>query len=274
MIRFTNCKINIGLDVVRRRPDGYHDLVTVMLQVPWHDIIEILPSKGSANTLTVKGRPVDCPPEKNLIMKAARKIQELRDLPALDIILQKIVPDGAGLGGGSGDAAATILLLNDMFHLNLPLEDMHSIAASIGADCPAFLYETPVLATGTGTDITPFHLDLSGKTLAIAKPAASAVSTKEAYAGITPRLPKHSLPDLINLPMDQWQGKVKNDFEESIFPLVPEIRATKELMIDNGAIYASMSGSGAAVYGFFDDEEKAQSCLSKLASHTTFLCNF
>ena len=141
MILFSDCKINIGLDITARRPDGYHDISTVMVHIPWHDIIELLPAKGNAPSLTVVGRNVDCPPEKNLVMKAVRLLEDLTEIPASDIYLHKVIPDGAGMGGGSADAAFTLMALNEMYGLGISLEDLVDLASKLGADCP-FLYIT------------------------------------------------------------------------------------------------------------------------------------
>lgn len=271
MITFTNCKINIGLDVVRRRPDGYHDIVTCMYPIPWHDVIEIIPATGPDSSLVVLGNKVDCPPEKNLVMKAFRRLQSEYDLPQVDIILQKIVPDGAGLGGGSSDAAHTLLLLNDMFALNLDKPRLAEIATQLGADCPFFIYNTPAIAQGIGEILTPIDLDLSGYTIVIAKPQDVNISTKEAYAGITPAEPLTPLPTLLSMPIAEWQATVKNDFEKSIFPLAPKIADLKRLFMRSGAVYTSMSGSGASVYGIFPKGEVPDSLLQQIDSLPHFI---
>ncbi|MDE7375324.1 MAG: 4-(cytidine 5'-diphospho)-2-C-methyl-D-erythritol kinase, partial [Muribaculaceae bacterium] len=225
MLAFAPCKINIGLDIVAKRPDGYHDIVTAMVPVPWHDIVEAVPAAGPQSTLTVLGRKVDCPVEKNLVMRALRAMQERYGVPDVDLTLQKIVPDGAGLGGGSSDASTTLLILNDLFELNRSKEELAEVAASLGADCPFFIYNRPMLCTGTGTEMRPVDIDLSGFTLLIAKPQGVCVSTKEAYAGVKPAAPDMPLDELLRLPASQWQGRVKNDFEASIFPIAPQCAA-------------------------------------------------
>lgn len=271
MVVFTNCKINIGLDVVARRSDGYHDLVTCMVPVPWHDVVEIVPAAGETSTLTVLGNKVDCPPEKNLVMKAFRRMQAEFCIPECDVVLQKIVPDGAGLGGGSSDAAHTLLMLNEMFGLRLSRERLAGIAASLGADCPFFVYNTPAIAEGIGERITPVEIDLKGYTIAIAKPQGVNISTKEAYAGITPSVPTVPLAQLLSLPIDTWQGHVKNDFEESIFPKAPQIAALKDTIMRMGAVYASMSGSGASVYGIFRNGTLSPADLEILKKYPHFI---
>ncbi len=250
MILFPNAKINIGLSVTQRRPDGYHDLETLFYPVPWYDILEIVPASGSDTTLTVSGRDVDCPVEKNLIMKAYHALSKRMLIPPVDIFLRKVIPDGAGLGGGSSDAAFTLTGLNELFKLGLSKEELADTAAGIGADCPFFIYNTPMFATGIGNIFTPAAIDLSGMAIAIVKPPVS-VSTKEAYSGVIPAMPVCGLPSLIAEPVNCWRDIVVNDFEKSIFAAHPEIAIAKEKLYSLGASYASMSGSGAAVYGLF-----------------------
>lgn len=266
MVTFSNCKLNIGLNITSRRDDGYHDIVTCMIPVPWHDVIEIIPV-DQKSSLTVLGNHVDCPPEKNLVMKAYYALKERYNLPEVDIILQKIVPDGAGLGGGSSDAAHTLLALDNLFELGIPKAELCEIATTIGADCPFFIHNRPMICTGIGEIMQPVNLPLTGHTIVIAKPSGVCISTKEAYSGVHPHLPAVSLQQLLQLPVDQWQGRIINDFEASIFPIAPQIEELKLRIIDLGAVYASMSGSGASVYGIFDNDilaDKASMSLSHL----------
>jgi 4-diphosphocytidyl-2-C-methyl-D-erythritol kinase len=252
MVVFPNAKINIGLDIVCRRPDGYHNIVTAFMPVPWCDVLEIVPAQGADDTLTVLGRGVDCPPEKNLVMKACRALRARVNFPAVSITLNKIIPDGAGLGGGSADAAFTVTTINKLFSLNLSNEDMAEVLAGVGSDCPFFVYNRPMLATGTGTQMSEIDINLSGKYILLVKPANSAVSTAEAYAGVTPQQPAHALSELLKMPIADWQGRVKNDFEVSVFAKAPAIAAVKEKIMQLGAVYTAMSGSGACVFGIFD----------------------
>lgn len=254
MIVFPNAKINIGLNIIERRQDGYHNIETLMYPIPWSDVLEIVPANGDETTLTVSGRQVNCPPEKNLVMKACREFQREKGVGNVDIYLHKIIPDGAGLGGGSADAAFTLVAMNELFECNCSKEELAAMAAKIGADCPFFIYNNPCFATGIGTEFAPANLNLSGTTIAIIKPQEG-VSTAQAYAGVTPRLPEKSLEQLINMPIKQWQGVVKNDFEDSIFPILPLIPQVKDYLLSMGAIYASMSGSGSAVYGLFPESD-------------------
>lgn len=254
MILFPHAKINVGLDIIRRRPDGYHDIVTAMIPTDWEDVLELTPSTSGETTLTVTGRAVDCPAEKNLVMKAFRAMEALTGgLPPTDIRLHKIIPDGAGLGGGSADTAFTIRGLNELYNLGLPDEELLRVAAMIGADCPFFIADRPMLCSGIGTDMVPIDLpQLQGLKLAIVKPPES-VSTAQAYAGVSPYEPKIALGKRLELPVGQWQGVVGNAFEASVFEKCPRVAAVKEHILELGAIYSSMSGSGSAVFGLFRD---------------------
>jgi 4-diphosphocytidyl-2-C-methyl-D-erythritol kinase len=252
MVVFPNAKINIGLDIVSRRPDGYHNIVTAFMPVPWCDVLEIVPAPGCDDMLTVTGRGVDCPPEKNLVMKACRALRERVDFPPVSITLNKIIPDGAGLGGGSADAAFAVTSINKLFNLNLSDEVMADVLSTVGSDCPFFVYNRPMLATGTGTQMTAVNINLTGKHILLVKPANSAVSTAQAYAGVTPRMPENNLADLLQLPLTDWQGRIKNDFEVSVFAKAPAIAAVKEKIMQLGAVYTAMSGSGACVFGIFN----------------------
>lgn len=253
MILHANCKINLGLDILRRREDGFHDLETVMLPVPeLYDIVEVERSEG-ASAFEQKGLTVDCDVESNLCMKALRLMQRLYGVGEARIRLEKLVPFGAGLGGGSSDATAVILALNKLYALNLSEEKLIEAAAMIGSDTAFFVRNTPQLCTGRGEVMTPIELPLRGKYLAIAKPQEG-VSTKEAYSGVKPAVPALRLTEALKRPVEEWRRVVKNDFESHIFATHPTIAELKNMMYDAGAVYASMSGSGSAVFGLFDSE--------------------
>lgn len=260
MIYFPKSKINLGLYILCKRPDGYHDVATAMVPVGWSDILEIVPAKNGETTLTVTGRAVDCPVEKNLVMKGVKALADVVDVPPAEIHLHKVVPDGAGLGGGSADAAATIVGLNEVFNLGLSERQMADVAAKVGADCPFFIYSRPMMATGTGTELSPLELSVSGLWLVIAKPSTASVSTKEAYSAVIPHEDDAAiLASELLKPVDRWDtAVVRNDFELPIFSLRPEIATLKERMLASGAIYAAMSGSGAAVFGIFKDDTVAE----------------
>ena len=274
MVLFPDCKINLGLDIIRRRPDGYHDIETVMIPVPWCDILEIVPAtpEAQADTLTVTGNAIDCPPEKNLVIKAVAAVRRKMDLPYVDIHLHKIIPDGAGLGGGSSDAAHTIIALNSLFELGLSDTGKASIAASIGSDCPFFIYNRPMLASGTGTELRPVDISLEGMTLIIAKPKDVAVSTARAYAGVTPATAEIPLAKAVSSPISEWTGTVRNGFETSVFDAAPEIRQTKNAMKRLGAAYTAMSGSGAAVFGLFNKSINPDTVAEAFPGCITFSC--
>ena len=245
-----NCKINLGLNVVRKREDGYHELETVMLPVKGLvDIVEV-DARAKGVEYRSMGMDVDCPVEDNLCVRAARLMQQRYNIGGCSICLEKLIPYGAGLGGGSSDAAAVICAINDIYLLNLDKSELSALAAELGSDAPFFVYNRPMLCTGRGEIMTPVDVDLSGLWIVVAKPAVS-VSTAEAYRGVTPAVPEIPLTQLLKLPIEEWQGRVKNDFEPHILAAYPEIRDIKTKMLDAGAVYVSMSGSGSAVFGLF-----------------------
>lgn len=272
MIAFPNAKINLGLDITDRRPDGYHNLVTVFYPVAWRDILEIVPSASGADTLNVSGRGCDCPPEKNLVMKAVRTLRSICDIPPVDIYLRKVIPDGAGLGGGSSDAAFTLRMLRDMYNSGLSDDTLAEVASGIGADCPFFIYNRPMGATGIGNRLEPIEIPaLRDKWIAVVKPPVS-VSTKEAYAAVRPAAPTIDLREIVSCePLSRWQGVVKNDFEPSVFPAFPIIAEVKQHLYDLGAVYASMSGSGASVFAIFDNDSLSDTLRSEFSGCETFM---
>lgn len=271
MILFPNAKINLGLDILRKRSDGYHDISTVMIPVDWHDILEIVPASGKDTSLTRYGRPIDCPPEKDLVMKAYNAMATVvGGLPPANIYIEKIIPDGAGLGGGSSDAAFTLIGLNEVFNIGLDRKRLAEIAAMIGADCPFFIYNRPAYCSSTGTEISPdIKTGLSPYSILIAKPHVAAVSTAEAYSGVHTAVPDKDIREIISMPVSSWQGTLKNDFEASIFPRLPQVARIKDILLIHGAAYASMSGSGAAVYGIFENDKMAQDTLRHLTDCDT-----
>lgn len=270
MLLFPNAKINLGLDILRKRDDGYHDIETVMVPVPWRDVLEIVPAQGESTTLTVTGRHVDRPTEKNLVMKAYRALEREVSLPPVDIYLRKIVPDGAGLGGGSADAAFTLRGLNELFALGYSDAELARVASGLGADCPFFIYNRPMLCTGTGTDMEPIDLDLSGLTILIAKPRVS-VPTAAAYSRTTPAIPATRISDIISRPVADWQGVLKNDFEASVFPAYPAIAEVKERIARLAPLYTAMSGSGASVFGLFASDKLSPSAAELFADCDTLV---
>lgn len=257
MILRANCKINLGLDILRRRADGYHDLETVMLPVRGlFDEVEVTRREAPGAGFRAEGQAVDCAPEDNLCLKAFRLMHERYGVDGVDIRLDKRVPFGAGLGGGSSDATAVVLALDELFALRLPEEELIGCAAALGSDTAFFVRNVPQFCTGRGEIMSPVSLGLQGLWLAILKPSEG-VSTREAYAGATPRVPAVPLLERLRWPVNEWQGVVTNDFEPSVFALRPAVRAAKEELLAAGALYAAMSGSGSAVFGIFDDPQKA-----------------
>lgn len=254
MITYPNCKINLGLHVVGKRPDGYHNIETVFLPVrSFCDELEI--TLADSFSFLQQGIPVDCLPDDNICVKAYRLL--LADFPnrvkPVRMRLLKNIPFGAGLGGGSADAAFALRMLNIMMELGLDEHALCRYAARIGADCPFFIINTPAYATGIGDLLQPVDVDLSGYRIVVEKPD-DAVSTREAYGGLTLRdINRPDLRVLMKRPVSEWKGLLVNDFEESVFPTHPAIAALKNDMYRRGALYASMTGSGAAVFGIFEN---------------------
>jgi len=290
MITFPNAKINLGLFVCKKRPeDGYHILQTLFYPIDWRDALEILPEGEPGHCRIVQsGIVIDGDPEQNLCVKAYRRLQaHFPDLPGCCIHLEKRVPFGAGLGGGSSDGANTLLLLRELFHLDICDADLEREAACMGADCAFFIRCNFMLQVsgfkasqvsgfkasqgsgfkasqvsgssaqyceGIGHELTPHPLSLKGKYIVIVKPPFG-VSTKEAYSNVHPAWPQTNLDQLLKLPLEQWKDCIKNDFEDSVFPLHPELAEVKQILYNHGAIYASMSGSGSACFGIFDADQ-------------------
>lgn len=250
MIIFPNAKINIGLNVLRKRTDGFHDLETVFYPLQLCDMLEI----NHAETFQFKqtGIAIDGSPEQNLVVKAFRMLQNDFGLGEVNIHLHKQIPFGAGLGGGSSDAAHALIGINELFELGLNQTQLIDYAAKLGSDCPFFILNMPAFATGRGDILTPVSMSLNGYTLVIVKPNCS-VSTAQAYASVVPEVPEQSLSELIDEPVSKWSGRVVNRFEQSVFPAFPEIEKIKNQLYQLGADYASMSGSGSAVFGLFRD---------------------
>ena len=244
-------KVNLGLNVVNKRSDGYHDLETVFYPVNLYDSIEIKESGRFA--FHIDGDPIEGDPEKNLVVKAYRMIAAKHSLPEVDITLTKRIPVQAGMGGGSADCAFTIRLLNEQFHLGMSIGEMQSLAAGLGADCAFFIEACPAYAEGIGERLSPIPLDLSKYKMAVVKPPI-AVSTREAFSGIRVRRPEKCCRDIVMQPVETWKEELKNDFEDSIFPLYPQLRDIKQRLYELGATYAAMSGSGSALFGLFEKE--------------------
>lgn len=257
MRSYPNCKINLGLQILSQRPDGYHDIASIMLPVDTMcDSLNItpLPNPNAEPQLKLVGTTLDCPDDKNTCLRAYQLLHNLypNQVGAVEIQLTKGIPHGAGLGGGSSDAAYTLCMLNELFNLKLDTDTLCNLALKIGADCPFFIHNRPAYITGIGDHIEPIELDLAqlGLRIEVIKPSVS-VSTREAYAGTVPHAANIDLRKAIQQPIENWRHTIVNDFETSILPKYPEIARQKSDFYQRGAIYASMSGSGSAVYAFF-----------------------
>ncbi|MCM1292865.1 MAG: 4-(cytidine 5'-diphospho)-2-C-methyl-D-erythritol kinase [Bacteroides sp.] len=274
MVVFPNAKINIGLNIVAKRSDGYHDIESVMVPVMWRDILEITPSETDQTTLVVTGRAIYCTPEQNIVMRAYNALKQLVDIPAVDIHLRKVIPDGAGLGGGSADASFTLMVLNDLFQLGFTKEALAQVASGIGADCPFFIYNSPMLATGTGTTLKPFDMSsLRDRSIVIVKPGIY-VSTREAYAGTKPNRPTHELTTSLSEDISTWKDTVVNDFEASFSNKYKTFSAIKNKLYNSDALYASMSGSGSAMYGIFDNDRMAEEAAKYFKDMAVYIGRF
>lgn len=251
MIAFPPCKINLGLYVTEKRGDGFHNLETCFYPVPFCDVLEIIPAdqfQFSSSGLTIPGSSTD-----NLCVKAYQLLKDKFNVPPVSIHLHKVIPTGAGLGGGSSDAAYTLRLINDIFNLGLDTHTLRQYAARLGSDCSFFITDLAMIGTGRGEILDPCNVDLGGKYLVLVKPDIH-VSTTEAYRGIVPG--KNTVPlknTVEQIPVKEWAGKIRNDFEDSVFCSYPIIGQLREEMYKLGALYACMSGSGSTVAGLFEE---------------------
>lgn len=252
MLTLPCAKLNIGLHVVKKRPDGYHDLQTVFYPIPLRDQLEVKEAAGNASPFTLRlgGRKIEGDEADNLVSRVYHSLRADFGLPPVEAFLYKNIPTGAGLGGGSSDAAFMMKALDELFGLGLSPDEMERRVAAFGADCAFFVKAVPAYATGIGDVLSPVRLSLKGLYLLLVKPADS-VSTREAYAGIAPGVPPHDLREAILRPVEEWRTLISNDFEKSVFPAHPAISAIKATLYDMGAAYASMSGSGSTVFGLF-----------------------
>ncbi len=261
MITFPCAKINLGLNIVSKRPDGYHNLETVFYPIPLTDALEIkymdekFPSESPCD-LKITGNDVDCNEEDNLVIKAYQLLAADFQLPRVHAHLVKRIPTQAGLGGGSSDAAYMIRLLDERFRLNIGIPEMERYAAKLGADCAFFITADPSYAEGIGDVLMPADVPgagLGGYYLAVVKPSV-AVSTRDAYTAIVPKTPAKCCRDIVRQPIETWKDELVNDFEAPIFAMHPELAAIKQSLYDAGAVYAAMSGSGSALFGIFREQ--------------------
>ncbi|MBL7766491.1 MAG: 4-(cytidine 5'-diphospho)-2-C-methyl-D-erythritol kinase [Chitinophagaceae bacterium] len=256
MIRFPNAKINLGLNILEKRPDAYHNLETIFYPLNLHDALEF--QAASELRLEVSGTLVPGLPEDNLVMKAYRLLQQdFSQIPALQIHLLKHIPTGAGLGGGSSDASHLLMMLNDAFGLGLTQDKLIDYALQLGSDCPFFILNQPCFAEGRGEILHPLKLDLSTYFFVLIKPEF-AVSTAWAFSQIIPAKPSTSLSELIQAPVEDWKVCVKNDFEAPVFNAYPALSHIKQSLYDAGAVYSAMSGSGSTLYGLFKEKDREE----------------
>lgn len=253
MIVFPNAKINLGLDIVEKRADGFHNIETIFVPINWCDVLEVVEFKNGLTDieLSITGLPVAGNINDNLLVKAYRLLQADYNLPKVKVHLHKIIPMGAGLGGGSADAAFFLKALNDLCKLNISLENLKKYAAQLGSDCAFFIENKPLYAIGKGDIFKNIEFNLTDLTIVVVY-ANVHVSTALAYSKVKPEIPLCNLTDTVIEPILNWKTKMKNDFETSVFQEYPLLADVKEQLYNAGALYAAMSGSGSAVYGLFD----------------------
>ncbi len=255
MVIFPHCKINIGLRVVRKRTDGYHDLQTVFYPLPIRDVLEVTDSVNNAgSSLTISGFSIQGELTNNLCLKAYYLLKkDFSQLPSIHINLYKNIPMGAGLGGGSSDGAFTLRLLNNRFQLKLSDKELLRYSLELGSDCPFFITDNPAYAEGRGELMENIPLDLSGYSFLLISPGIH-ISTAEAFSQIKPTEPVDELRSLVTNPIQTWKNTIFNDFEQSVFNKHPEIEKIKTVLYEQGAVYASMTGTGSSVYGIFEKD--------------------
>ncbi|MBL7870770.1 MAG: 4-(cytidine 5'-diphospho)-2-C-methyl-D-erythritol kinase [Cyclobacteriaceae bacterium] len=249
MVFFPHCKINLGLQIISKREDGYHRIETCFYPVPWCDVLEVI--KSERFQFTQSGIGIPGREEDNLCIKAYQLLKKDFDLQPINLHLHKVIPTGAGLGGGSSDAAFTLRALDYIFELKLTDGALTAYASLLGSDCSFFVGDKPMVGSERGEVLSETSVSLKGKYLVLVKPDIH-ISTAEAYAGVIPKQPTQSIKQLMELPIATWKEKLKNDFEKSVFKKHPQIEIIKNELYNQGALYASMSGSGASVFGIFD----------------------
>lgn len=261
MISFPNCKINLGLNVISKRNDGYHEICSVMYPVEILDIVEVI--KSDELKFTSSGLDIPGDIDGNLCVKAFKILQREYNIDPVHIHLYKNIPMGAGLGGGSSDGAYTLKLLNDLFELNISTEELKVYAAELGSDCAFFVEKFPQLASGRGEILEPFNVTLNGKTIILINDGTH-ISTQEAYSNITPKEPLQDIQEVLSLPISEWKNTLINDFEQGVFKNHPQLAVYIEKLYQSGAEYAAMTGSGSTIYGLFNESPKLHSDLKNL----------
>jgi 4-diphosphocytidyl-2-C-methyl-D-erythritol kinase len=258
MIVFPNVKINLGLYITEKRPDGFHNLSSLFYPVQWTDALEAITTDNQELNFTSSGNPIPGDVSKNLVVKAYHLLSADFQLPGMRVHLHKNLPMGAGLGGGSSDGAFMLQLINAKAELGLSNTQLQSYAAQLGSDCPFFILNRPCLVSGRGEIIEPIDFSLAGHYIVILMPPLT-VGTAEAYSWIKPAQPTDALRDILSSPISEWKNRLRNDFEEPVSLRHPLIRELKELLYAEGAVYASMSGSGAALFGIFPTQPDLKS---------------
>ena len=266
MLTFPNAKINIGLNITEKRSDGFHNIESVFYPVEWCDALEIIPNKNPDATNVVfqsSGLAIPGNENSNLCLKAWNLLQDRINIPPM-IHLHKVIPMGAGLGGGSADGAFTLKMLNEVYELKLSNDELKDFARKLGSDCAFFIENRPVFCFNKGDEFEDFKLDLKGKFVVLVNPDIH-ISTAEAYSGVSPKKPHIALKTALSQPISEWKKIVKNDFEEKLLLKYPTIAEVKETLYQSGAVYASMTGSGSTVYGIFEQESDLKSSFPSFA---------
>lgn len=273
MITFPIAKVNLGLNVVERRADGYHNLQTVFYPVGIKDALEVTPMDDTFPSevdcdIKVTNINIEGDEQKNLVVRAYNLLKkDFPSLPRLHAHLYKGIPTQAGMGGGSSDASAMLVLLNKLFGLRLSEQQLIQYAAQLGADCAFFIMNRPAYAEGIGDQLTPINLSLKGYHMAVVRPDIP-VSTKQAYARITPQMPRKCCKDIVMQPVDTWKDELVNDFEQGIFAIHPELESIKQKIYEEGAVYAAMSGSGSALFGLFKETRNLAAVFPNMFTET------
>ncbi|HDP75210.1 MAG TPA: 4-(cytidine 5'-diphospho)-2-C-methyl-D-erythritol kinase [Bacteroidales bacterium] len=271
MIFFPNAKVNLGLNIVRRRPDGYHDIETLFYPVKGLcDILEVVATNGEGNSIefTQTGIGIDCDTENNLCVKAYRLLAQRCGMPHVKMHLHKLIPMGAGLGGGSADAAFALKALNSFLKDPLSNDNLMALASELGSDCPFFITNTPSIGRGRGELLEPANIDLTGYWILLVNPGIH-ISTKETYESSNPKPWDNPIGKIVNLPVSDWPNRLVNDFEKSVFPKYPLIERVKDELYSMGAVYASMSGSGSTVFGIFKRKPEIPDGFKGYFTHTS-----
>lgn len=262
MISFPNCKINLGLNVISKREDGYHEISSVMYPVDIKDILEVI--KSDKLIFTSSGLDIPGEVENNLCLKAYRILKREYNISPVHIHLYKNIPMGAGLGGGSADGAFTLKLINDLFDLNISIEELKKYASELGSDCAFFIENIPQIASGRGDILEPFNVTLNDKTIVLINDGTH-ISTEEAYGNVTPKQPVTSIEEILNNPISDWKNTLTNDFEKGIFNNHPKLADYISKLYDSGAKYAAMTGSGSTIFGIFDEHPNLHADLKNLS---------